>query len=67
MTSRCRNILRGSHEPLACTIHASGILSSSLSEEDDMSTFETLAIVMAVYGVVFLAHRASQLVGYDEH
>lgn len=24
-----------------------------------MSTFETLAIVFAVYGVVFLAHRAS--------
>ena len=25
-----------------------------------MSTLETLAVVLAVYGVVFLAHRASQ-------
>ncbi len=27
-----------------------------------MTSFETLAIVLAVYGVVFLAHRATQVV-----
>lgn len=27
-----------------------------------MTTIETLAVVLAVYGVVFLAHRATQLV-----
>ena len=26
-----------------------------------MTTFETLAVVFAVYGVVFLAHRATQV------
>jgi hypothetical protein len=28
-----------------------------------MTTIETLAVVLAVYGVVFLAHRATQLLG----
>jgi hypothetical protein len=28
-----------------------------------MSTLETLAVVLAVYGVVFLAHRATQSLG----
>jgi|GEM_PF-3511844 len=28
-----------------------------------MSPIETLAIIAAVYGVVFLAHRASQAIG----
>jgi len=27
-----------------------------------MTTLETLAVVLAVYGVVFLAHRATQAV-----
>lgn len=27
-----------------------------------MTTLETLAVVLAVYGVVFLAHRATQVV-----
>jgi len=29
-----------------------------------MTTIETLAVVLAVYGVVFLAHRATQLVDH---
>ncbi len=28
-----------------------------------MTTIETLAVVLAVYGVVFLAHRATQVLG----
>jgi hypothetical protein len=33
---------------------------ASKEEEDPMTTLETIAIVFAVYAVVFVAHRATR-------